>query len=100
MNGEVINKVRVEIGYLHRGTEKLIEHKNYQQNIPYFDRLDYVSTLNCEFLFMQFNNLFLKYDYTKKYNNIIILIELSRIANHLLAITTHIMDIGALSPFL
>ena len=71
LKGEIVNKIAIEIGYLHRGTEKLFEHKTYIQNIPYFDRLDYVSTLNCEFLFMQFNNLFLNYNYTKKYRRII-----------------------------
>jgi len=99
LKGEIVNKIQVEIGYLHRGTEKLIEYKRYTQNIPYFDRLDYVSTINCEFLFYQFQ-LGINKNIKKNSNDILILVELMRISNHLLAITTHVMDIGAISPFL
>src|SRR5688572_18497279 len=52
MSGELIENVDVHIGLLHRGTEKLIEMKNYLQSIPYFDRLDYVSTMNQEHAFV------------------------------------------------
>jgi NADH:ubiquinone oxidoreductase subunit D len=98
-----VNKIQVEIGYLHRGTEKLIEYKTYSQNVSYFDRLDYVSTINCEFLFYQFQTLMNStQNNNNKFNsvNVIILVELARVSNHLLAITTHLMDTGALSPFL
>ena len=59
--GEVVNKVQTEVGYLHRGTEKLIEYKFYTQNISYFDRLDYISTINCEYLFYKLEENFSKY---------------------------------------
>ena len=45
MDGEVCERADPHIGLLHRGTEKLIEHKNYLQALPYFDRLDYVSVM-------------------------------------------------------
>ena len=48
MSGETIDRVDPHIGLLHRGTEKLIEHKTYLQAVPYFDRLDYVSPMNQE----------------------------------------------------
>src|SRR5580658_3329329 len=48
MDGEVVERADPHIGLLHRGTEKLIEHKTYLQALPYFDRLDYVSPMNQE----------------------------------------------------
>ena len=48
LNGEVVERADPHIGLLHRGTEKLIEHKSYMQALPYFDRLDYVSTMAQE----------------------------------------------------
>ena len=51
LEGEVVNKAEPHIGLLHRGTEKLIEHKTYAQALPYFDRLDYVAPMNQEHAF-------------------------------------------------
>ena len=51
LDGEVVEKVDPHIGLLHRGTEKLIEHKTYTQALPYFDRLDYVAPMNQEHAF-------------------------------------------------
>ena len=51
LDGEVVLRVDPHIGLLHRGTEKLIEHKTYLQAIPYFDRLDYVAPMNQEHAF-------------------------------------------------
>ena len=51
LDGEVVEKVEPHIGLLHRGTEKLIEHKTYMQAVPYFDRLDYVAPMNQEHAF-------------------------------------------------
>jgi NADH-quinone oxidoreductase subunit D len=51
LDGEVVERVDPHIGLLHRGTEKLIEHKTYLQSIPYFDRLDYVAPMNQEHAF-------------------------------------------------
>ena len=52
LNGEVVERVDPHIGLLHRGTEKLIEHKTYSQAIGYFDRLDYVAPMNQEHAFV------------------------------------------------
>ena len=51
LDGEVVERADPHIGLLHRGTEKLIEHKTYLQAIPYFDRLDYVAPMNQEHAF-------------------------------------------------
>ncbi|MGB7101853.1 MAG: NADH-quinone oxidoreductase subunit D, partial [Xanthobacteraceae bacterium] len=51
LDGEVVERVDPHIGLLHRGTEKLIDHKTYLQAIPYFDRLDYVAPINQEHAF-------------------------------------------------
>ena len=101
LNGEVIEQSDPHIGLLHRGTEKLIEHKTYTQSVPYFDRLDYVSMMAQEHCFsMAVENLLdikvpLRGQYIRVLYN-----EITRILNHLLSITTHAMDVGALTPFL
>lgn len=103
LDGEVVVNVDPHIGLLHRGTEKLIEHKNYLQALPYFDRLDYVSmmaqehgySLAVEQLLGIVDLVPLRARYIR-----VIFLELTRILNHLLAVTTHAMDVGALTPFL
>jgi NADH dehydrogenase (ubiquinone) Fe-S protein 2 len=111
LNGEVVKNCDPHIGLLHRGTEKLMEHKNYLQALPYFDRLDYVSmmaqehaySLNVEKLFNEpLNKQFLPaITVPLRASHIrVLFLEITRILNHLLAITTHAMDIGALTPFL
>jgi len=101
LNGEVVIKAEPHIGLLHRGTEKLIEYRNYLQILPYFDRLDYVSCMAQEHLYaLSIENLLnieipLRASYLR-----VIFLELTRILNHLLAITSHALDIGALTPFL
>ncbi len=101
LNGERVLKADPHIGLLHRGTEKLIEYKTYHQALPYFDRLDYVSMMTQEHAFL----LAIEY-LTKSYAPIraqyirVICSELTRLLNHLLALTTHAMDVGALTPFL
>lgn len=101
MNGEVVERADPHIGLLHRGTEKLIEYKTYLQALPYFDRLDYVSMMaqehgyslavekltNCE--------VPLRAQYIR-----VLFCEITRILNHLLALTAHALDVGALTPFL
>jgi NADH dehydrogenase (ubiquinone) Fe-S protein 2 len=101
LDGEIITKVDSHIGLLHRGTEKLIEYKTYLQALPYFDRLDYVSMMCQEQAYSLaveklFNfNLPIKPMLTR-----VLFSELTRILNHLLALTTHALDVGALTPFL
>jgi len=102
LNGEVITKVDPHIGLLHRGTEKLIEYKNYLQALPYFDRLDYVSMMAQEHAYsLCVENLYGNLDIPLRAKQIRVLFcEITRLLNHLLALTTHAMDVGALSPML
>jgi len=101
LNGETIIKANPHIGLLHRGTEKLIEYKNYLQALPYFDRLDYVSMLCQEHSFClaieQITNC--KIPERAKYIRVIFA-EITRILNHLLAVGCHAMDVGAMTPML
>jgi len=101
LKGESIVKVDPHIGLLHRGTEKLIEAKIYNQGLPYMDRLDYVSTMAQEHCYCLAIESLLKVKITYKASLIRMLFcEITRILNHLLALTTHALDVGALTPFL
>jgi len=101
LDGEVVRGADPHIGLLHRGTEKLIEHRNSLQSIPYFDRLDYVSMLAQEHGFcITIEELLKVKDPLRAQFIRVLFIELTRILNHLLAVTTHALDIGALTPFL
>jgi len=101
LNGEVVSKADPHIGLLHRGTEKLIEYKNYIQALPYFDRLDYVSMMAQEHAYSIAVEKLLKINIPLKAKLIRILFcEITRILNHLLALTTHALDVGAMTPFL
>ena len=101
LNGESVLKAIPHIGLLHRGTEKLIEAKTYLQALPYFDRLDYVSMMANEHAYALSVEKGLKCIIPLRAQYIrVIFDELTRILNHLMAITTHAMDIGALTPFL
>lgn len=99
--GETIVNVDPHIGLLHRGTEKLIEAKLYNQGLPYMDRLDYVSTMSQEHCYCLAIESLIKVNITYKASLIRMLFsEITRILNHLLAVTTHALDVGALTPFL
>ena len=101
LEGEIILKVDPHIGLLHRGTEKLIEYKNYLQALPYFDRLDYVSMMCQEHAYSLAVEKLLGCEIPLKAKFIRILFsELTRLLNHLLALTTHALDVGAMTPFL
>lgn len=101
LEGESIKKADPHIGLLHRGTEKLIEHKTYLQALPYFDRLDYVSMMSQEHAFSLAVENLLDIKVPIRAQAIRVLYgELTRVLNHLLAISTHALDVGALSPFL
>lgn len=99
LNGEVVEKLDTHIGLLHRGTEKLIETKPYLQGIPYFDRLDYVSMLSQEHAYcLAIENLLNSQNYTDTIcATRTIFDELTRILNHLLAISCHALDVGSMS---
>lgn len=101
LSGEIVVKADPHIGLLHRGTEKLIEHKNYLQALPYLDRLDYVSMMCQEHVLCLL--LEKNFNFEIPFNSQVVrvlFLEITRILNHLMAITTHAMDVGALSPFL
>lgn len=101
LNGETVQKALPHIGLLHRGTEKLIEYKTYQQALPYFDRLDYVSMMVQEQAYSLAVEKLLRCSVPLRAQYIRVLFaELTRILNHLMAVTTHAMDVGALTPFL
>lgn len=101
MDGEIIERADPHIGLLHRGTEKLIEHKTYLQALPYFDRLDYVSPMNQEHAFALSVEKLLKLDVPERAQYIRVLFcELTRILNHILSITTFALDVGAITPAL
>lgn len=101
MDGEVIERADPHIGLLHRGTEKLIEHKTYLQAIPYFDRLDYVSPMCQEHAFALAVEKLLGITPPIRAQYIRVLFaEISRIGNHLLNIATFALDVGAMTPFL
>jgi NADH-quinone oxidoreductase subunit D len=99
LDGEVVERVDPHIGLLHRGTEKLIEHKTYLQAVPYFDRLDYVAPMNQEHAFCLAIERLLGIQVPKRAQLIRVLYsEIGRILSHLLNVTTQAMDVGALTP--
>jgi NADH dehydrogenase (ubiquinone) Fe-S protein 2 len=101
LSGEAVLRAEPHIGLLHRGTEKLLEYKTYIQGLPYFDRLDYVSMMAQEHAYcLAIENLLdlvppLRAQYLR-----VIFLELTRLLNHLLAVGSHALDVGALTPFL
>jgi NADH-quinone oxidoreductase subunit D len=101
MDGEVVNKCDPHIGLLHRGTEKLIEHKTYAQALPYFDRLDYVSPMCQEHAYSLAVEKLLGLEVPRRAQFIRVLFsELTRILNHTLNIGTQAVDLGATTPLL
>jgi NADH:ubiquinone oxidoreductase subunit D len=101
LEGEIITNADPHIGLLHRGTEKLIEHKNYLQALPYFDRLDYVSMMNQEHTYALAVEKLLNLQVPLRAQYIRVLFcEITRILNHLLAIACHAIDVGAMTPLL
>jgi NADH-quinone oxidoreductase subunit D len=99
LDGEIVERVDPHIGLLHRGTEKLIEHKTYMQAVPYFDRLDYVAPMNQEHAFCLAAEKLLGLQVPKRAQLIRVLYcEIGRILSHLLNVTTQAMDVGALTP--
>lgn len=101
LRGEVVERADPHIGLLHRGTEKLVEHRSYLQALPYFDRLDYVSMMCQEHAYslsverLAGCNVPLRAQYIR-----VLFAEITRVLNHLMAVTTHALDVGALTPFL
>ncbi len=101
LDGEMVERCDPHIGLLHRGTEKLIEHKTYMQAVPYFDRLDYVAPMNQEHAFCLAAEKLLGCAVPLRAQYIRVLFcEIGRILNHLMNTLAHGMDVGALTPIL
>ncbi|PPB81819.1 NADH dehydrogenase subunit D [Albidovulum inexpectatum] len=99
LDGEVVERCDPHIGLLHRGTEKLMESRTYLQNLPYFDRLDYVAPMNQEHAWCLAIEKLCKVEVPRRAQLIRVLYsEIGRILNHLLNVTTQAMDVGALTP--
>ena len=99
LDGEIVERVDPHIGLLHRGTEKLIEHKTYLQALPYFDRLDYCSPLCMEYSYVLAIEKLLGIEVPLRAQYLRVLFaELTRISNHMLNLGSHVMDVGAMTP--
>uniref|UniRef100_A0A8B9UVQ4 NADH dehydrogenase [ubiquinone] iron-sulfur protein 2, mitochondrial n=1 Tax=Anas zonorhyncha TaxID=75864 RepID=A0A8B9UVQ4_9AVES len=100
LSGETVKKCDPHVGLLHRGTEKLIEYKTYLQALPYFDRLDYVSMMCNEQAYSLAVEKLLNIRPPLRAQWIRVLFaEITRLLNHIMAVTTHALDIGAMTPF-
>ena len=101
MQGEVVLHADPHIGLLHRGTEKLVESKPYNQSIGYMDRLDYVSMMAQEHSYSLALERLVGINVPFRASLIrVIFSEITRILNHILGLTTHALDVGAMTPFL
>jgi NADH-quinone oxidoreductase subunit D len=101
MDGEVIERADPHIGLLHRGTEKLMENKTYLQALPYLDRLDYVAPMCQEHAYSLAVEKLLNVQIPLRGQYIRVLFsEITRVLNHIMAITTQALDVGAMTPLL
>jgi NADH-quinone oxidoreductase subunit D len=99
LDGEIVERCDPHIGLLHRGTEKLMESRTYLQNLPYFDRLDYVAPMNQEHAWCLAIERLTGTVVPRRASLIRVLYsEIGRVLNHLLNVTTQAMDVGALTP--
>lgn len=100
VNGETIVKVYPVFGYLHRGLEKIAENLQYTQFIPYTDRMDYVSSMLNEMAYIKAVEELMNVQVPERADYLrVIVMELNRIASHLIWLGTWAMDLGAISPF-
>ena len=101
MDGEVIKDVQPHLGYVHRGLEKLLENRTYEQIIPFTDRTDYLSAIANNFAYVMAVEKLLGMEVPRKVQYIrVITAELNRIASHLLWLAAYGLDMGAFTPFL
>ena len=99
LDGEIVERCDPHIGLLHRGTEKLMESRTYLQNLPYFDRLDYVSPMNQEHAWCLAIEKLTNVEVPRRASLIRVLYsEIGRVLNHLMNICTQALDVGALTP--
>ena len=101
LDGETVVDLDCDIGYLHRGVEKICEHDTYPMITPYFDRLDYVAAVNGDLVYVEAVERLMSVEVPRRAQYLrVILAELQRIASHLLWLATHALDIGAATIFL
>ena len=101
LDGEVVERADPHVGLLHRGTEKLAEHKTFLQSVPYMDRLDYVSMMSNEHAYVLAVEKLLKLEVPERAQYIRVLFdEVTRLLNHLLWLGAHALDVGAMTVFL
>jgi NADH-quinone oxidoreductase subunit D len=101
LDGEVIERADPHVGLLHRGTEKLAEHKTFIQSVPYMDRLDYVSMMCNEHAYVAAIEKLLEIEVPLRAQYIRVMFdEITRILNHLLWLGAHALDVGAMTMFL
>ena len=99
LDGEIVERCDPHIGLLHRGTEKLMESRTYLQNLPYFDRLDYVAPMNQEHAWCLAIERLTGVEVPRRASLIRVLFcEIGRVLSHILNTTTQAMDVGALTP--
>lgn len=100
LDGELVKRADPHIGFLHRATEKLMENKHYLQNIPFMDRMDYVSTMSNEIGYCIAVERLLNIEVPPRAKAIRVLVgEITRIANHMLNVSGTILDAGGITPF-
>ncbi|TXK75097.1 NADH-quinone oxidoreductase subunit D [Paenibacillus sp. N3.4] len=101
LDGEIIKEAIPVMGYLHRGTEKLAENLSYTQIIPYTDRMDYVSAMTTNYVLVHAVEKMMQLEVPERAEFLrLIVMELQRIASHMVWWGTYLLDIGAMSPFL
>jgi NADH-quinone oxidoreductase subunit D len=101
LDGETVTDLDCDIGYLHRGVEKIAEHDTYAMITPYWDRLDYVAAVSNDLCYVEGVEKLLQVEVPKRAEYLrVILTELQRIASHLLWLGTHAIDIGAVTVLL
>ncbi|MFY9555760.1 MAG: NADH-quinone oxidoreductase subunit D [Blastocatellia bacterium] len=101
LDGETVVGLDCDIGFLHRGVEKIGEHDTYAMITPYWDRLDYVAAVSNDLCYVEGVEKMLQVEVPKRAEYLrVILTELQRIASHLLWLGTHAMDIGAVTVLL
>jgi NADH-quinone oxidoreductase subunit D len=101
LDGEIITKITPDIGYLHRGVEKLSEHRTYHQVLPLTDRLDYLAPMSNNLGYILAVEKLLDIEIPERAQTIrIIMAELTRLESHLVWIACHALDIGAMTVFI
>ncbi|MBJ6726021.1 NADH dehydrogenase (quinone) subunit D [Geomesophilobacter sediminis] len=101
LDGEIVEKITPHIGYLHRGIEKLSEHRTYHQTIPLTDRMDYLAPMHNNLGYVLAVEKLLGIEVPERAQTVrVIMAELTRLKSHLVWIACHALDIGAMTVFL